>query len=155
MAAESSRLQEEVKYLDNRITSLYESACRLEAGIDKRLTQMASDTVQHARNEMENAASATSQQLASRNAEILANQTRAACDDLKRVEKEVVESFSHALEAQVAEALHGFEHSMEELSKQCVERWRLTLASSFNALVKGLGAQFQLRANSDSDEREY
>jgi hypothetical protein len=43
---------------------------------------------------------------------------------------------------------------MEELAELSVDRWRLKLAGGLNALVKSLGAQFQLGSESSDDGSE-
>jgi hypothetical protein len=139
VASESARLQEQVEYLDSRIAKLYESACRLESGIEKRLTQMASDAVERARGELESAAKATFQEWITHSSEVVGHQTREASEELKNVEKEVVASVSEALKAQTVEALQTFDKSMEVTAKHSAERWRLALAARLNAAVKSLG----------------
>jgi hypothetical protein len=41
---------------------------------------------------------------------------------------------------------------MEEQAKRSVERWRLTLAGGLNGLIKSIGEQFRLDAESGNDE---
>jgi hypothetical protein len=148
VASESSRLQQQSEYLDGRLTTIYESACRLESGLDKRLAQMASDTVDSARSQLESMANKAFQESTTRNAQTLGDQTREACETIKVVQKEAVTSVSQAWQRQAAEALQEFEHSMQELAKEALERWRLTLASGLNAVLKSLSEQFQLKAES-------
>ena len=150
--SESSRLREQIEYLDSRITTLYESACRLESGVEKRLGQMASCALENTRSQLESLANATLQDLTTRNAQALGNQTREACEGMKLVEKEIMRSVSEALKVQAGEILQGFEHSIEEMAKHSLERCRHGLATALNAAVKSLGEQFQLQAELGKEE---
>jgi hypothetical protein len=151
IAAESARLQEQVEYLDVRIAKLDETACRLESGLDQQLQEMANHSVSHARIELEKVMDAILKQAASRNAQALGNQLDEACANMTTFQKGTVSSASESLRVQAAEALREFEQSMEELAGQSIERWRMTLARGLNSLVKSLGEQFQLQAQSSKD----
>jgi hypothetical protein len=144
--SESARLQTEIAELDRRMAKLDESACQLEAGLDKRLSQMASDTVRTARGQMEGALEVALNELSTRSAQELANQLDEASSNLKSIQKGIEASVSDSLRLHSAEALHSFERSMEELAQQSVERWRAAFAGGLNSLVKILGEQFVLQA---------
>jgi hypothetical protein len=149
---ESSRLQREIEHLDSRIAKLDHSVRTLESGLDQRLSQMAADTLRNTRSELESAADTVLKEWTTRNVQALGNQLDEACENMKIVQKGIVASVSESLKGQSAEALQSFEHSMQELAKLSVERWRLTLAGGLNALVRNLGEQFRLEAESGSDE---
>jgi hypothetical protein len=148
VALESSRLHERIEYLDNRIAKLDESVRSLESGSDQRLSQMASDTLRNTRSELEGAAETVLKEWTTRNVQALGNQLDEACENMKIVQKGIVASVSESLRGQSADALQSFEHSMQELAKLSVERWRLTLAGGLKVLVKNLGEQFRLEAES-------
>jgi hypothetical protein len=154
VALESSRLHERIEYLDSRLAKLDESVRSLESGLDQRLSQMASDTLRNTRSELESAADTVLKEWTNRNVQALGNQLDEACENMKIVQKGIVASVSESLKVQSADALQSFEHSMQELAKLSVERWRLTLAGGLNALVKNLGEQFQLEAESGNDKNQ-
>jgi len=149
---ESSRLHERIEYLDSRIAKLDESVHSLESGLDQRLSQMAADTIRNTRSELESAADTVLKEWTTRNVQALGNQLDEACENMKIVQKGIVASVSESLKGQSADALQAFEHSMQELAKLSVERWRLTLAGGLNALVKNLGEQFRMESESGNDE---
>ncbi len=148
VAAESLRLQEQISDLDGRMGKLDESARQLESGLDKRLSQMSSDIVRSARTELESALEVVLAELGTRNVQELQNQLDEASSHLQTIQKRIAASVSDSLRIQVADTLQSFEHSMEELAHQSVERWRLSLAGGLNSLARALGEQF-LRAASD------
>jgi len=153
VASESARLQEQITDLDRRMGELDESARRLESGLDKRLSQMASDTVRTARGEMESALEAALHELSTRNAQELANQLDEASANLKLIQKGIEVSVCESLKSHVAETLQSFEHNMEDLAQQSVERWRLTLAGGLNSLISTLGEQFRMQAPESNSGR--
>ena len=151
VASESSRLQEQVEYLDIRIGKLDESTSRLELDLDRRLAEMASDTVKNTHAELESVSNAILQEAASRHDQELGKQLDEACASMTTFQKGAIATVSETLRGQTAEALREFERSMEGLARESVERWRLTLAGGLNSLVKSLGEQFQVRAESGAD----
>ncbi|HTC57434.1 MAG TPA: hypothetical protein VK706_13545 [Candidatus Sulfotelmatobacter sp.] len=150
VASEASRLQKQIAELDRRMAKLDESARRLESGLDQRLSRMASDAVRTARSQMESALEAALHELSTRNAQELGNQLDEASAKLKTIQTGIEASVSESLRVQVAEGLRYFEHRMEELAQQSVERWRLALAGGMNSLAGVLGEHFRLQAGSDS-----
>jgi hypothetical protein len=151
VVAESARLQEQIADLDQRMAKLDESARQLEAGLDHRLSRMSSETVRNARTQLESALEVILNELGTRNAQALANQLEEASANLKTIQKGIETAVCGSLKIQVAETLESFEHSMEELAQQSVERWRLMLAGSLNSLVGVLGEQFRLQAATRTD----
>ena len=95
---------------------------------------------------MEGALEVALNELSTRSAEELASQLEEASSNLKIIQKEVEASVSDSLRLHSAEALQSFEHSMEELAQQSVERWRVAFAGGLNSLAKILGEQFVLQA---------
>ena len=149
--SESVRLQREIADLDRRMAKLDESASLLEAGLDKRLSQMASDTVRTARSQMENVLEVALKELSTRTAQELASQLEEASSDLRMIQKDIEASVCDSLRLHSAKALQSFERTMEELAQLSVERWRVAFAGGLNSLVKILGEQFVLQAaNSDA-----
>ena len=146
VAVESSRLQEQIADLDCRMAKLDESARRLESGLDKRLSQMSSDTVRSARSQMDSALEVVLSELGTRNVQELQNQLDEASANLQTIQKGIEASVSESLRIEVAENLHSFEHRIEELAQQSVERWQLALAGALNSLARTLGEQFRLQA---------
>jgi hypothetical protein len=152
ISTEASRFQVQATGLEERISKLDESARTLESGLDRRLTQMAHNTVNGAHAQLENAVDLILKELATRSAKELGAQVDDACENLKIIQKGIESSASSSLRGQVAEALASFEHSMTDLARESVERWRHTLASGLNSLSKALGEQF-LEAGSNGDPR--
>ena len=142
VAAERSRLREEIEQLDSRIGKLDESVRCLESGLDKRLGQMAGDTVKNTRNEIEGVADTVLQEFTARSAQALGRQMDEVAGNMRTVQEGIVASVSDSLKAQSIDALQDFEHSMDELARLSIERWRHRLASGLNALVKNLGEHF-------------
>jgi len=155
VAAESSRLQEQIGDLDRRMAKLDESARRLESGLDKRLSQMSSDTIRSARAQLESALEVVLSELGTRNAQELGNQLDEAKINLQTVQKGIEDAVSESLRIQAGETLQAFERSMEEVAQQSVERWRLTLAGGLNSLVRTLGDQFRFPAPTNGDAGQH
>jgi len=155
VAAESSRLRKDVESLDNRIAKLDESARSLESGLDKRLSLMASNTVKDVRSQFESVANEIQGELTASSVKILGEQLDEAIGKITTAQKDMVASVSESLDVQKTGALQAFEHSMEEMAKFSVERWRLKLAAGLNALAKSVGEQFQAEAGpSDSEKKQ-
>jgi chromosome segregation ATPase len=155
VTAESARLQEQVGDLDRRIASLDESARRLESGLDKRLSQLSSDTVRGARSQLESALEAALAELSTRNAQELGNQLDEAKVDLQTIQQKIEASVSESLRMQIAETLRSFDRNTEEMAQQSVERWRFALAGALNSLASTLGEQFQLRVASNGNGEQH
>jgi predicted nucleic acid-binding Zn-ribbon protein len=147
--AESSRLQEQVEYLDTRIAKLNEAATSLESGMDQRLSRMSSDRVQETRSQLESVANEIFAELTARSAKALGNQLDEASGNMKTVQIGTVASVSEALKNHGADALQAFERSMEELARLSLERWRLKLEGGLNALARGLNEQFSLEGKDE------
>jgi hypothetical protein len=71
------------------------------------------------------------------------------------MQKGIEASVSESLRIQVAETLQSFDHRMEELAQQSVERWQLALASTLNSLARTLGEQFRLQATTDANPGQH
>ncbi len=142
VAAERSRLLEEIELLDSRIGKLDESVRCLESGLDKRLGQMAGETVKNTRNEIGGVANTMLQEFTARSAQVLGNQMDETAGNMRIVQEGIVASVSDSLRAQSAEALQEFEHSMDEMARLSMESWRHRLGSGLSALVKNLGEHF-------------
>ena len=142
VAAERSRLIEEIEQLDGRIGKLDESVRSLESGLDKRLGQMAGETVKNTRGEIEGVAEAALQEFTGRSAEVLGNQMDETAGNMRTLQEGAIASVSASLRAQSAEALQDFEHSIDELARGSIGRWRSRLTDGLNALVKNLGEHF-------------
>jgi hypothetical protein len=151
VALESSRLQEQIADLEGRMAKLHESARWLESGLDKRLSQLSSDTMRSARSQLDNALEVVLSELGTRNVQELRNQLDEASANLQTIQKGIEASVSESLRGQVAATLQSFEHRMEELAQQSVERWQLALASTLNSLATTLGEQFRLQAAPDDN----
>jgi hypothetical protein len=154
VAAESSRLQEQIAVLDRRMGKLDESARHLESGLDKRLSQMSSDTVRTARSQLESALEEALAELSTRNLQELGSQLGEARLNLQAFQKEIEASTSQSLKIQASDTLQSFERRTEEMAQQSVERWRLALAGSLNSLARSLGEQFALRTAIDDHSPE-
>ena len=87
VSAETSRLQTQVTALGGRIAQLDDTACRLESGMETRLSQMASDQISAARVQLESAVDVVLKELGTRNAKELDRQLEDARGKLKIVQK--------------------------------------------------------------------
>lgn len=154
VVSESSRLQEQVQYLDSRIAKLNDSAQSLESGLEQRLGQLASQTVADARRQLQASANEMFEQLTERNAKELGDRLKAARENLETTQTGIVTYVRESLKGQSAETLQSFECSMEELAAHHVERWRVKIADGLNALAKSIGQQFQLETGS-ADEPNH
>jgi len=143
-AEESSRLHEHIEYLDSRIAKLNDSAQRLESGLDQHLNEIASHTVSEARGQLEATTTEMIERLAERSAKELGEQMEAARTNLKTIQVGIAAYTSESLKDQSAEALEAFEHSMQELASQCVEQWRVKVASGLSTLARNIGEQFRI-----------
>ncbi len=100
VAAERSRLHEEIEQLDSRMRKLDESVRCLESGLDKRLGQMAGDAVKNTRNEIERVADTMLQELTARSSQALGNQMDEAAGNMRIVQEGIVASASDSLRTQ-------------------------------------------------------
>jgi exonuclease VII small subunit len=154
VAAESLRLHEQIEQLDNRVSMLDESLRSWESGLDGHLSQMATETVNSTRNEIESVADNVLQELKTRSAQTLSNQMDEAAGDMRIVQQGVVASVSESLKTQSADALQEFEQSMDELAHSSIERCRSRIAAGLNAVTKNLGEHFQTEHGLGSDDHE-
>ena len=138
VASESSRLQEQVEYLDTRIAKLDETTRCMESGLDHRLSRMSSEIVKDTRSQFQNLANEILEELTSRSIKALSDQLDEATGNMKVVQNGIVASASESLNGQAANALQTFEHSTEHLARLSLERWRLKLEGGLNALAKSL-----------------
>jgi len=155
VALESSRLQEQIAELEGRMAKLDESARWLESGLDKRLSQLSTDTIRSARGQLDNQLEVVLSELGTRNVQELRNQLDEASANLQTIQKGIEASVSESLRVQLAETLQSFEHRMEELGQQSVERWQLALASTLNSLARTLGEQFRLQAATNTNASQH
>ncbi|MBZ5684614.1 MAG: hypothetical protein LAP86_06220 [Acidobacteriia bacterium] len=138
VASESSRLQEQVEYLDTRIAKLDESTRCLESGLDHRLSRLSSEIVKDTRSQFQNLANEILEELTARSIKALSDQLDEATENMKVVRNGIVASASESLKGQTANALQAFENSTEHLARLSLERWRLKLEVGLNALAKSL-----------------
>jgi hypothetical protein len=138
VAGESDRLQSEVGELNTRIESLDGSVRRLESGLDKRLGQMASDTVNSVRTRLEGEIDALLKVLESRGTQELGSQVDEARARLDIIRTEIETELSASLQSQVAQTVDSFERSLDDLAKQSLDQWRGTLARSLNSVLRNL-----------------
>lgn len=148
VVSDASRVREQVAELTTRVDRLGESARDLESGLDKRLSQMASNTVSAARPQLESIAEELAAEFESRISKDLGNQLEHTRRQLNAIEEEIEASASESLTGQAREILKSFECGMEELAQQGLVQWRETLASGLNSLVRTLGEQFRMEGGS-------
>jgi len=146
VVSDASRVREQVSELTSRVDRLDQSARDLESGLDKRLSQMASNTVSAVRPQLENIAEELAAEFESRVAKNLGSQLEHARTELKAIQGEIEASASESLTVHAGEILKSFECGMEELAQQALMQWRQTLASGLNSLVRSLGEQFRTEA---------
>lgn len=143
MATERERLEGEVTQLDGRIAKLDESARGLESGLDKRLGQMASNTLGDVRKQLESASDEILIELETRSSRELSAQVEAASTQLRAIQAEMHNSAVASLNKQVSEMLRMFAQSMQELEQTSVERLQTTLAGGLSSVVQSLGEHFR------------
>ena len=124
VSAETSRLQTQATSLGGRMAQLDDTACRLESGMETRLSQMASDQISAARVQLESAVDVVLKELGTRNAKELDRQLDDARGKLKIVQKGIETSVSDLVKTEVAASLLSFGQTMEELAQDSVGRWR-------------------------------
>ena len=151
-ASESSRLQTQVTGLGARIAELDDTACRLESGMDARLSQMANDAISGARIQLETQVDVVLKELGSRNAKELGNQLDDACGKLKTVQKNIETSVSELVRTQIAATLLSFGETMDALAQDSVGRWRIALAKDLDSVAKILGGQFRMDSMSGNEK---
>jgi hypothetical protein len=151
-AAEVSRLQAQSTALGGRIAQLDETACRLESGMDSRLSQMASDQISAARVQLESAVDVVLKELGTRNAKELDRQLDEARGKLKIVQKGIETSVNDLVKTEVAASLLSFGQTMEELAQDSVGRWRSALSKDLTSVAKILGGGFQMESASNRRE---
>jgi uncharacterized phage infection (PIP) family protein YhgE len=143
MLAEKERLDKEVASLDDRVAKLDQSARDLESGLDKRLGQMASNTLGEVRRQLESAVDEILVQLEGRSSRELGLRVESACAQLKTIQQEIEASTVQSLNRQVTETLRIFSNSLQELQQDSVERLRATLMGGLNSVIRNLGEQFR------------
>jgi hypothetical protein len=153
MLAEKTRIDEEVARLDQRVAKLDESARTLESGLDKRLGQMASNTLGEVRRQLESAVDEILVQLEARSSRDLGVRVESACAQLKTIQQEIESSTAQSLNRQVTETLRIFSASLQDLQQDSVERLRATLMGGLNSVIRNLGEQF--RAEGKPAERRW
>jgi len=153
MLAEKTRIDEELARLDQRVAKLDESARTLESGLDKRLGQMASNTLGEVRRQLESAVDEILVQLEARSSRDLGVRVESACAQLKTIQQEIEASTAQSLNRQVTETLRIFSGSLQELQQDSVERLRATLMGGLNSVIRNLGEQF--RAEGKPAERRW
>jgi len=152
VTAESTRLSKEVEVLDRRIAQLTESARSLESGLDKRLGQMASNTLTDLRGQLESVTNGLLEELTAQSVKIVEARIASANEDMLAAQKGVVASLTESIETERENALHIFESSLNQSAKLSVERWTTKLATGLNAVAKNVSEQFLLDADSGSGE---
>jgi N-acetylglucosamine-6-phosphate deacetylase len=103
---------------------------------------MAGETVKNTRDEIAAVTDTMLQEFSARSAQTLGDQMDETAGNMRTLQEGVVASVSASLRAQSAEALQDFEHSIDELARGSIGRWRNRLTDGLNALVKNLGEHF-------------
>ena len=153
-AAESSRLQAQIVSLGSRIGELDDTACRLESGLESRLSQMTSDQIAAARVQLESAVDIVLKELGTRNAKELGNQLDDARGKLKIVQKGIETSVTELVKTEVAASLLSFGQTMEALAQDSVGRWRSALGRDLTSVARMLGGGFQMEAAFGNEENQ-
>ena len=154
VAAEVSRLQAQATSLGGRMAQLDDTACRLESGMESRLSQMASDQISAARVQLEGAVDVVLKELGTRNAKELDHQLDEARGKLKIVQKGIETSVTELVKTEVAASLLSFGQTMEELAQDSVGRWRNALSRDLTSVARILGGGFQRESASDRGEKQ-
>jgi hypothetical protein len=153
VAAEVSKLQAQATSLGGRMAQLDDIACRLESGMETRLSQMASDQISAARVQLETAVDVVLKELGTRNAKELDRQLDEARGKLKIVQKGIETSVNDLVKTEVAASLLSFGQTMEELAQDSVGRWRSALSRDLTSVAKILGGGFQMESSNRSEEK--
>jgi len=154
LESESARMRAYIDSLDSRTAKLDESVRGLESGLDQRLSQMASNTLKDARNQLEGVANKVHEELAARSVKVLANQLDETSGNMKIIQKGILASVSESLKSQASEALQAFEQSTTELARLSVERCRERLTRALNAAVRSVSEEFQAEVETGDDARK-
>jgi hypothetical protein len=154
VGAEVSRLQVQANSLGGRMSQLDDTACRLESGMETRLSQMASDQISAARVQLESAVDVVLKELGTRNAKELDRQLDDARGKLKVVQKGIETSVTDLVKTEVAASLLSFGQTMEELAQDSVGRWRTALSKDLSSVARILGGEFQREGGSKRDSSE-
>jgi len=154
LESESARMRAYIDSLDSRTAKLDESVRGLESGLDQRLSQMASNTLKDARNQLEGVANKVHEELAARSVKVLANQLDETSGNMKIIQKGMLASVSESLKSQASEALRVFEHSTQELARLSAERCRERLTRALNAAVRSVGEELQAEVEAGDDARK-
>ena len=135
------------------MAQLDDIACRLESGMETRLSQMASDQISAARVQLETAVDVVLKELGTRNAKELDRQLDEARGKLKIVQKGIETSVNDLVKTEVAASLLSFGQTMEELAQDSVGRWRSALSRDLTSVAKILGGGFQMESSNRSEEK--
>lgn len=147
VASESSRLHKHVEELNMRIARLNETTRSLESGVDKRLSEMCSNTMKDARNQLESITSAVLEGLTTRGTKIVGDQLDEASAKMAAVQNNMIASASQTIHAEATSASQAFEHSVEETTRVSLEDWRRKLADGLSAVASSLGEKFKSAAD--------
>jgi hypothetical protein len=88
-------------------------------------------------------------ELSNRAARELRNQLEDSCGRLQDERKCIETAVSQSLAQQVSQMKDNFEHSIEDLTQEAVERWRLALARNLDSIAKTLAVPFRDQATPD------
>ncbi len=149
LAAESSRLQEQIEDLTIRMAKLDDAARHLEADFSRRLAQMATEIASNTHDQLEKATDALLQQAQARNGKELSDQLDQACANLKIIQKGIEASISESLKTHAVVAVKTFEQTIDDVAQHSAAQWRQRLASGLNSVIQSLGEQFRFEAGSE------
>ena len=152
MASAKVRLDGEVAELDTRIAKLDESARGLESGLDKRLGQMASNTMGEVRKQLESAVDEILIELETRSSRELSGQVNGRDLTIEGISrKSRLRLCSRSTARSQKRSAHS--HNRCRSWSRSLERLRATLAGGLNAVVRNLGEHF--REKPEAPERRW
>jgi exonuclease VII small subunit len=154
LESESARMRAYIDSLDGRTAKLDESVRVLESGLDQRLSQMASNTLKDARNQLEAVANKVHEELAARSIKVLSNQLDETSGNMKIIQKGILVSVSESLKNQAADTLQTFEQSTQELGQLSVERCRARLTRALDAALRSVNQEFQMEVDSGKEAKQ-
>jgi hypothetical protein len=143
LATDSARLQAQVADLDARIARLNESAHALEAGLDTRLSKLATSVVSGTRSQLENTVEALLEELKAQSIQQLEADLEEARIRQEKIRDGIEHAISESMWLHEAGMVKTFEKNVEDVARQSVERYRSALASGFQSLMQNLGVHFQ------------
>jgi hypothetical protein len=148
---QTSQLLSQATDLKERIAALNGSVRHLEADLDAHLERLAAEIVTGASAQLESVTEQALKDLQIRGSNEVEARVNEACGHLRTIQNRVEQSFSGSLEKQGTEAAQSVAREFEELARQSMEKWRLSLARDLTSVAKTLGQQLREELKGEID----